>query len=60
MILTDLRTPAVLGNAICRVPGRKAVVGVKRLDDAAVPYGLVASAMGSEVYQITLLAREKS
>jgi WD repeat-containing protein 21A len=47
VILSDLRTPD--NNAICSVPGGKAVVGVKRLNDAAVPYGLVASAMGNEV-----------
>lgn len=49
VLLTDLRTPCVSSTSICRVPGGKAVVGVKRLDDSAVPFGLVASAMGNEV-----------
>lgn len=49
VVCADLRTPWIQPNVVCRVPGGKAVVGVKRLDDAAVPYGLVASAMGHEV-----------
>lgn len=49
VLLSDLRTPDISSTAICSVPGGKAVVGVKRLNDAAVPYGLVASAMGNEV-----------
>lgn len=53
VILADLRTPSVHPTALCRVPGGKAVVGVKRLEDGAVPFGLVASAMGNEVGTIS-------
>jgi WD repeat-containing protein 21A len=36
-------------NVVAAMPGRKAIVGVKRLKDSAVPWGLAASAMGDEV-----------
>jgi WD repeat-containing protein 21A len=49
VLMTDLRTPTSQAATLCRVPGGKAVIGVKRVDDGAVPFGLVASAMGNEV-----------
>ncbi|WVF66541.1 hypothetical protein IAT40_001281 [Kwoniella sp. CBS 6097] len=51
--LEDLRTPptpsAIMQNVVAQTTNRKAIVGVKRLDDAAVPWGLAVSGMGHEL-----------
>jgi WD repeat-containing protein 21A len=47
--LEDLRIAPGIPNVVAAMPGRKAIVGVKRLKDSAVPWGLAASAMGDEV-----------
>ena len=36
-------------SAIAKLDRGKAVIGIKRLKDSAVPYGLVASGMNNEV-----------
>lgn len=47
--LEDLRIAPGMPNVVAAMPGGKAIVGVKRLKDSAVPWGLAASAMGDEV-----------
>ncbi|WVQ94155.1 hypothetical protein IAU59_001233 [Kwoniella sp. CBS 9459] len=51
--LEDLRTPSTpstaMQNVVAGTMNRKAIVGVKRLDDAAVPWGLVVSGMSHEL-----------
>lgn len=49
VVLADMRTPDANPNYICRSTKSKAVVGVRRLADSTVPFGVVASAMGDEV-----------
>jgi hypothetical protein len=48
VLLKDYRTPGAPKRTISK-PGGKAVVGVRRLNDAAVPWGLVVSSMAHEV-----------
>jgi hypothetical protein len=52
--LHDLRIPASQNQIVGRMQQGKAVVGVKRLKDDAVPYGVLASGMGSEVSLLRL------
>lgn len=47
--LVDLRTPRATPDYIVRSLAGKAIVNVKRLDDATVPWGLAVSAMNDEV-----------
>ncbi|GFZ44537.1 hypothetical protein JCM24511_02260 [Saitozyma sp. JCM 24511] len=47
--LEDLRIAPGMPNVVAAMPGGKAIVGVKRLKDSAVPWGLAASAMGDEM-----------
>lgn len=45
----DLRMKGADTTPIAKLTRGKAVVGIKRLKDSAVPYGLVASGMSNEV-----------
>lgn len=47
--LEDLRIRGGRTKALAKLDRGKAVVGLKRLKDSAVPYGLVASGMSNEV-----------
>lgn len=49
LIVDDQRTRAGRSQKIGKTTRGKAVVGIKRLQDSAVPYGLVASGMMNEV-----------
>lgn len=49
ILLEDLRVPTKIPNKIAYMRRGKAVVNVRRLKDSAVPWGLLASAMGDEV-----------
>ncbi|WOO85668.1 uncharacterized protein LOC62_07G009163 [Vanrija pseudolonga] len=49
--LEDLRSPPRHhSTSIAFMPGGKAVIGVKKLKDSAVPWGMLASAMGNQLY----------
>lgn len=45
ILLDDLRTPQGRASSVGSMPRGRAVTGLKRLDDAAVPYGLIAAGM---------------
>ncbi|WWD22685.1 hypothetical protein CI109_107178 [Kwoniella shandongensis] len=47
--LEDLRISSRIQNVVASTQRGKAVVGVKRLSDAAVPWGLAVSGMGDEM-----------
>ncbi|KAK4685172.1 hypothetical protein P7C73_g4980, partial [Tremellales sp. Uapishka_1] len=47
--LDDLRVKGRRDDTIAQLPGSKAVVGVKRLKDSAVPWGLLASGMSDQL-----------
>jgi hypothetical protein len=53
IIRSDLRTPSRGVDVISKMQRGKAVVKVQRLDDSAVPFGLLASGMCSEVSSLT-------
>ena len=49
IILEDLRVPSGHTNVVASSKRGKAVIGVKRVKDSAVPWGLITTAMGDEV-----------
>lgn len=49
IVLDDLRVQSGLQTVVAKMPKGKAVIGVKRLKDSAVPWGLVASGMENDV-----------
>lgn len=49
VLLEDLRVDTHVKTTIASTKKGKAVVGVKRLKDSAVPFGLVVSGLGDEV-----------
>lgn len=55
VILEDLRVSPKAQHCVGKMQKGKAVVGVRRLKDSAVPWGLLASGMGSEVSVINFL-----
>ena len=57
--LVDLRAQPSGQAQIVRSLAGKAIVGVKKLDDAAVPYGLAVSAMNHEVSSLLIIDSQR-
>ena len=49
VLLEDLRAQSRIPNVVASTAEGRAVIGVKRLKDSAVPWGLVVSAMDDQV-----------
>ncbi|WVO15980.1 hypothetical protein L204_103645 [Cryptococcus depauperatus] len=49
VVLEDLREKSRMPNVVGQTIVKKAVVGVKRIDDGAVPWGLIVSGMEDEL-----------
>ena len=49
VLMEDLRVQSRMPNVVAMAANRRAVIGVKRLKDSAVPWGLMVSAMDDQV-----------
>lgn len=49
ILMEDLRTPSGKPNIITTLPRGRAVTGIKRLQDSAVPWGLLASGLDNQL-----------